>query len=76
MNKSDLYEVVVCEYGIKDPVKIIPCETELKAVKTEKDLNMNLNHDKFYTDTRLAGVIKEPFDALVDFMDEQLKDCE
>lgn len=42
--------VLVKEYGTNAIVDRIPCETERSAERVEDGLNINLNHDKYYTE--------------------------
>lgn len=44
-----MYEVRVIEYLSEEVVKRIPCDSERKADKVDSGLNINLDHDRFYT---------------------------
>lgn len=43
------YTVQVIEYATESVVKEIPCNTEREALRVDRGLNMNLNHERFYT---------------------------
>ena len=41
--------VQVIEYATSEVVKEIPCENERSAERVERGVNINLNHDQFFT---------------------------
>jgi len=54
-----MIDVIVYEYNVKKPVKVIPCKTESQALKVEKGLNRNMNHNRFYTMIGESSKLKE-----------------
>ena len=42
-------KVLIKEYGSEDIVKVIECSTQRQAEKVDDGININLNHDKYYT---------------------------
>lgn len=43
-------KVHIKEFGTNEIVDTIDCESPNKAEKVELGLNLNLNHDKYYTE--------------------------
>ena len=43
------YDVLIIEYDTEEVVKRISCPTERRAEKTDEGVNLNLDHDRFYT---------------------------
>ena len=41
--------VKVVSYDTEEIVKEIPCKSEGQAAKAERGVNINLNHDKYFT---------------------------
>lgn len=44
-----MYEVRVIDRLSEEVVKRIPCDSERKAENVDSGLNINLDHDRFYT---------------------------
>jgi hypothetical protein len=42
-------KVVIKEFGTNKVIKEIPCDSKGKAERVEDGININLNHDKYYT---------------------------
>jgi hypothetical protein len=45
-----MVKVVIKEFDTGNIVDEIVCEGEYKAIKVENGININLNHDKYYTE--------------------------
>lgn len=44
-----MFQVKIMEFGKDEPVEIMEAVTERMADKIDRGVNINLNHDKFYT---------------------------
>lgn len=51
---KDKYNVVIKEYGETEPLEIKGPYSRSKADKIDSGININLNHDKYYTVILLA----------------------
>lgn len=47
--KDYTHQVCVYQFHIKEPVKVLKAINENEANKIDRSLNVNLNHDNFYT---------------------------
>ena len=43
------YEVRIMQHGVDEPVKVMPASSERSADRIDSGVNINLNHEEYYT---------------------------